>query len=103
MPVKFNGEVSFMDLVSIAIALSAALGAYYALGGGISANAKDIEYNAENIARLERVGEQHEIKMIRLLEEQKLELKDYRQESRDGRQQVVEKLDRLIERELNGN
>ena len=54
------------------------------------------------MVRLERVGEVRDTEILEHLKEQRDDLKEIRTESLEGRKDIIGKLDKLIDRELDG-
>ena len=97
---QFDNRISWMDIVAITAAALTALSVYFGVSNDVQVNGQKIAHIQTNIQRIEASSEKHEGKILKILEAQKIEMKEYRQESRQGQRQVVDKLDRLIEREL---
>ena len=103
MALQFDNRVSWMDIVAIAGGIATAGAVFFGMGGKIDANKTEIEYIKINVKRIEADADRRSQKILVQLKEQRDELKAYREESKEDNRQVVQKLDRLIERELNNH
>jgi len=95
MPVKLDTTVTVMDMVAITGVVISGLFFVFGYGGDIETNTKEIEHVQADIARIESDSDVHEEKMVNLLE-------SVREDAKDNFEKVDGKLDKLIERELNG-
>lgn len=102
MPLNFDGKVSVMDLFAIGIGGVTALSVFFGVSTNVSENALQIASNRDNLTRIERTAKDNDEKILDQLKENKQAVKEIRVESAAGRKDIIQKLDRLIERELNG-
>lgn len=120
--VKMNNEVSLMDIV---VGTAAAVALWYGYTGDVALNANDVVGNHEaikvvqaDVIRLEAKHDSDTSKLTEKIDESykdlQQELKESRkeaeqarlrdrQEARENNEGVNQKLDKLIERELNGH
>jgi hypothetical protein len=103
MPLNFDSKVSVMDIFAIAIGLGTALTVFFGVSTDVSNNSVQIRHNKDNLARIERKADQGDQAILSQLREQKISIKEIRIESAQGREKIIQKLDKLIDRELNGH
>ena len=99
---QFTNEVSLMDVVAIGGLLAGGAAVFFGYGADISTNSTRIVGLQKDVIRIERQSDESDKEILVQLKENRVEMKEYRQESREANHLVNAKLDRLIERELNG-
>ena len=102
MPVKIDTTVTVMDMVAISGVVISGAFFIFSYGGSIDANSQEIEHNADSIARIERQGERHEQKMVKLIEKNTVAVDKARIEAKENYKDVAKKLDKIIDRALDG-
>jgi len=100
MALKMTNEVSLVDLFAIGGLLAGALAFFFGYGVTIQENHTSISHIKSDMVRLERVGEARDTEILEQLKEQRDDLKEIRTESMAGRKDIIGKLDKLIDREL---
>lgn len=103
MPLNFDGKVSVMDIFAIGIGAATALSVFFGVSTDVSENAIEIAHNRANLTRIERTAKENDSQILEQLRENKQAVKEIRTESAAGRKDILDKLDKLIERELSGN
>lgn len=103
MPLNFDSKVSVMDIFAIVIGLGTALTVFFGVSTDVSTNEVNIANNKENLARIEREADDGDAKILDQLKEQRDDIKEIRVESAQGREKIIEKLDKLIDRALEGD
>ena len=100
MPLKFDNTLSWMDI--LAILGSAMTVALVVVGASerITRNEVEIQHLKTSVGRVERQASEANAQILQQLKEQGTEVKAIRAESASERSKIIEKLDRLIEREL---
>lgn len=104
MPLKLNTEITMMDLIAVAFSIVTLV------GGGtlfVTKYAPDIKRNETEIVtiktsieRIERDADRSEDKILDMLKQQGVTINEIQDESAEGRQLIMDKLDRLIERRI---
>lgn len=100
MPLQIDNRVSWMDVVSIAAAAAAGLWVVFGVTSEVGENTIHISAVQNNVQRLEQRVDKQEANTVQAVKDLRTELKTYRDEARENNKEVVKKLDRLIEREL---
>lgn len=100
MPLKFDNTLSWMDILAIlGSAVTAAL-VVFGASERITLNEVEIAHLKSNVTRVERQASEANQQILQQLKEQGYEVKAIRTESASERSKIIEKLDRLIEREM---
>jgi len=99
--VNFDNRVSWMDLVALTGAGIALFNAYYGVGQQVTQNANDIARNYDAIVRIEEQAIEGDQRVSADLQELKVTVDSIREESAEGRLRIENKIDKLIDRELN--
>jgi hypothetical protein len=102
MPLKMTNEVSVMDVVAIGGLLLGGATVFFGMGADVQTHSVQIAENTRAISRVEHKAEEDNNKVIEMLKAQSIEVRIIRQEAESGRMRIEDKLDRLVERELNG-
>lgn len=102
MPLKMTNEVSLMDIIAIGGLLLGGAAVFFNYGTDIAQNKLAIHGVENDIARVERKVDTENGKVIDMLRLQTIEMREIRQESEAGRIRIETKIDRMLERELNG-
>ena len=93
-------------LAGLSIGVTVLWGAYVlgvaiaGVEGEVGALGVQVKVNTESIERVERQVAEDQQAIIKRLEDNKQEVRAVRVESAEGRQRIEQKLDRLIEREI---
>ena len=105
MAFNFDNRISWADVVAILTGLGVLATVVFGVQTDVELNTKEIQTTKEAFAReIKRVDDsankdRHEI--LQRLDETKTSMEVIRTESASGRQRIEDKIDRLIERELN--
>lgn len=102
MPLKMTNEISVMDIVAIGGLMLGGAAVIFGYGTEIAENAIAIEGAQHDIARVENKLDTENSKIMDALKLQTVEMRIIRQESEAGRMRIEDKLDKIIERELDG-
>lgn len=104
MAINFDNRVSWMDIVAIVAAGLTALTVFFGVSADVGDNRAQIEHIQTDVRRIEVAGAQRDNEVLDQLKENRADMKEIRHESAAGRKNIIDKLDRLIERQLdNGN
>lgn len=101
--VQFTNEVSLVDVIAIGGLLLGGAGVVFNYGADIQTHTTQIASIKTEIVRIEKRSEAADAEVIGQLKENRQEMKDYRLEAKEANREVNQKLDKLIERELNGH
>jgi len=102
MPLKFTNEVSWMDIFAIGSLLVGGVAVFFGIAGDVQTHTVQIAENTRAISRVEHKATEDNNKVVDMLKQQTVEMRIIRQESESGRIRIEDKLDKIIERELNG-
>ena len=102
MPLKFTNEISFMDVIAIGGLLLGGVGVFFGIAGEVQTHGVQIAENSRAISRVEHKAAEDNNKVVDMLKQQTIEMRVIRQESEAGRIRIEDKLDKIIDRELNG-
>ena len=102
MPLKMTKEVSLMDVIAIGGLLLGGVGVFFGIAGDVQTHTVQIAENTKAISRVEHKAAEDNGKVIDMLKQQTVEMRVIRQESESGRIRIEDKLDKIIDRELNG-
>lgn len=100
MPLQVDNRVSWMDIVAIIGAACSALWVVFGVTADVGDNADAIKLVQGEVVRLEVKVDKQDDETLQAVKDLRGELKEYREEARENNKEVVQKLDRLIEREL---
>lgn len=109
--VNMNWSVSIVDAVSILFGLGGIIYAVFGiqsglekedglLGSRIQVNEREIAHVRSDISRVERQAGEADRRVLEQLNKLERGMSDIRAESASGRKDILDKLDKLIEREL---
>lgn len=102
MPMKFTNEISVMDIFAIGGLVVGGAAVFFGIAGDVQTHTVQIAENTRAISRVEHKATEENNKVLDLLKQQAVEVRIIRQEAEAGRMRIEDKLDRLVERELNG-
>ena len=102
MPLQVDNRVSLMDIFSILIGVGVAASVFFGVAGDVSTNNLQIASNKEAIHRVEVAAKESDNQIVDLLEKQNWQINEIKDDSAKGRKRIEDKLDKIIERELNG-
>lgn len=102
MPLKFTNEVSWMDVFAIGGLLLGGAGVFFGVAGDIRTHDVQIAENTKAISRVERHMGEENSKILDLLKQQSIQVREIRMESEAGRLRIEQKLDKIVDRELDG-
>jgi len=102
MPLQVDNRVSLMDIFSILIGVGVAASVFFGVAGDVSTNNVQIAFNKEAIHRVEVAAKESDNQIVDLLEKQNWQINEIKDDSAKGRKRIEDKLDKIIERELNG-
>ncbi len=102
-----------MDAVSILFGVGGIMYAIFGIQSGleqtdgvlaakITVNEKEISHIRGDIVRVERQAHDADTRVMKQLDELKAGMETIRKESTDSRKDIIDKLDKIIDRELNG-
>ena len=100
MPLKMTNEVSVMDIVAIGGLLVGGLAVFFGVNAEVQTHTVQIAENTRAIVRVETRVEREQRMVLDALEAQAQETRSYRTEAQSGLQRIEDKLDKVIEREL---
>ena len=100
MPLKMTNEVSIMDVVAIGGSLLVGAGVFFGYGVDIGENTVAIQHIKGDLVKIEKQNDDGEKKILDLLNKQGDAITDIRKEAATGRLRIEDKLDKLIDREL---
>ena len=103
MPLNFDNRVSWMDIIAITAALLTGMTVFFGVSEDVATNSSQISVIQTDLRRIEVSSTRRDDKILQQLKENKVDMKEIRKESSEGRQDILNKLDRLIEREINHN
>ncbi len=103
MPLKMTNEVSWMDVFAIGGLMIGGAAVFFGIAGDVKTQGVQIADNARSISRVEHKVDQENGKIVDLIEKQTIEMRVIRQESEAGRIRIEDKLDKIIDRELEGS
>jgi hypothetical protein len=99
---KMTNEVSVMDIVAIGGLLVGGAAVFFGIAGDVKTQGVQIAENARSISRVEHHMAEENNKILTMLKEQSVQVREIRMESEAGRLRIEEKLDKIIDRELSG-
>ena len=102
MPLKFTNEVSWMDVFAIGGLLLGGAGVFFGIAGDVKTHDVQIAENTKSISRVERHMAEENSKILNMLKDQAIQVREIRLESEAGRLRIEDKLDKIIDRELDG-
>ena len=102
MALKMTNEVSRMDVFAIGGLVLGGAGVFFGLGADVQMQGVQIVANTESIHRVERQAQGNNDRVLDLLKQQTVEMKEIRAESEAGRIRIENKLDKIIDRALDG-
>jgi Tfp pilus assembly protein PilN len=98
--IQFDNRVSWMDIASLLGAAALAMTIFFGVKEDVKIQQIEIDHLRSNISRVEVQAQDANRQILEKLREQNVVIKDIRTESAEGRDKIMEKLDRLIEREV---
>lgn len=103
MPLKFDNRISYMDVVAIAAAGLTAMTVFFGVSTDVTTNSQTIAHIQTDLKRIEVTSARRDDEIMVQLKENRQGMKDIRRESAAGRKDIINKLDKLIDRELDHN
>lgn len=103
MAIKFTNEVSVMDIFAIGGLMLGGAAVFFGIAGDVQTHTVQIAENTRAISRVEHKATEDNNKVLDMLRQQTVEMRVIRQESEAGRMRIEDKLDKIIERELDGS
>jgi len=91
-----------MDIFAIGSLILGGAAVFFGIAGDVQTHTVQIAENTRAISRVEHKATEENNKVLDLLKQQAVEVRIIRQEAEAGRMRIEDKLDRLVERELNG-
>ena len=91
-----------MDIVAIGGLLVGGAAVFFGIAGDVKTQGVQIAENARSISRVEHHMAEENNKILTMLKEQSVQVREIRMESEAGRLRIEEKLDKIIDRELSG-
>ncbi len=92
-----------MDVFAIGGLMIGGAAVFFGIAGDVKTQGVQIADNARSISRVEHKVDQENGKIVDLIEKQTIEMRVIRQESEAGRIRIEDKLDKIIDRELEGS
>lgn len=102
MALKMTNEVSVMDIVAIGGLLIGGAAVFFGIAGDVKTHTIQIAENGRAISRVENHMADENNKILNMLKDQAIQVREIRLESEAGRLRIEEKLDKIIDRELDG-
>lgn len=102
MPLKMTNEVSVMDIIAIGGLLLGGAAVFFGYGVDINENAQGIAHLRNDVARVERQAGEADLRVVKQLDDLKTGMEKIRTESASERKDIIQKLDKLIDRQLQG-
>ena len=102
MALKMTNEVSVMDIVAIGGLLMGGAAVFFGIAGDVKTQGVQIAENSRSISRVEHHMAEENNKILNMLKDQAVQVREIRLESEAGRLRIEEKLDKIIDRELDG-
>lgn len=109
MPIQLDNRISYVDIFVIAGVVMAGVVFVASYGveinantAGIKSNTTEIRHVADDVTRIEADGQSRDEKILQTLEKNREEYKEEAVKSEEARIRIEDKLDKLIERELDG-
>lgn len=102
MALKMTNEVSWMDIFAIGGLLLGGAGVFFGIAGDVKTHGVQIAENTKTISRVEHKMDVENVKIVDLIKQQTVEMRVIRAESEAGRVRIEDKLDKIIDRELQG-
>ncbi len=103
MAVQLDNRISYVDIFVMLSVVFAGIVFIFSYGSAIEANSQEIEHLKGDVTRIEVTGKQRDEEILDQLKENKTYIDKLGEASERGRMRIEDKLDKIIDRELDKN